>query len=76
MFFSSAFFPRTLMEGWFKTVATYNPISWLIEAARSLVIEGLDVREFLVALGVAGVIFVVGNSLAGLALRRRLAVGA
>jgi ABC-2 type transport system permease protein len=76
MFFSSAFFPRALMEGWFKTVATYNPISWLIEAARSLVIEGLDVGRFLVALGVAAGIFVVGNLLAGLALRRRLAVGA
>jgi ABC-2 type transport system permease protein len=76
MFFSSAFFPRTLMEGWFKTVATYNPVSWLIEAARALVIEGLDVRDFLVALAVAAGIFVVGNLLAGLALRRRLAAGA
>jgi ABC-2 type transport system permease protein len=76
MFFSSAFFPRTLMEGWFKTVATYNPISWLIEAARSLVIEEFDLREFGVALAVASVIFVLGTLLAGLALRRRLAVGA
>jgi hypothetical protein len=64
------------MEGWFKTVATYNPISWLIEAARSLVIDGLDIGEFLVALGVAAMIFAVGNVLAGLALRRRLALGA
>jgi ABC-2 type transport system permease protein len=76
MFFSSAFFPRTLMEGWFKTVATYNPISWLIEAARSLVIEGLDLREFGVAIAVASVILVLGTMVAGLALRRRLAVGA
>jgi ABC-2 type transport system permease protein len=76
MFFSSAFFPRNLMEGWFKTVATYNPISWLIEAARSLVIEGLNARDFFVALAVAAVIFVLGTMLAGLALRRRLAVGA
>jgi ABC-2 type transport system permease protein len=76
MFFSSAFFPRNLMEGWFKTVATYNPISWLIEAARSLVIEGLNARDFFVALAVAAVIFALGTMLAGLALRRRLAVGA
>lgn len=76
MFFSSAFFPRNLMEGWFKTVATYNPISWLIEAARSLVIEGLNAQDFFVALAVAAVIFVLGTMLAGLALRRRLAVGA
>lgn len=76
MFFSSAFFPRNLMEGWFKTVATYNPMSWLIEAARALVIEGLHLRDFLVALAVAAAIFAVGNALAGLALRRRLAVGA
>jgi len=76
MFFSSAFFPRNLMEGWFKTVATYNPISWLIEAARSLVIEGLNAGDFFVALAVAAVIFALGTMLAGLALRRRLAVGA
>lgn len=75
MFFSSAFFPRNLMEGWFKTVATYNPISWLIEAARSLVIEGLNARDFFVALAVAAVIFALGTMFAGLALRRRLAVG-
>lgn len=73
MFFSSAFFPRTLMEGWFRSVATANPLSRMIEGTRSLVIAGLDAGEFLAALGVAAGIFALGTLLAGLALRRRLA---
>lgn len=75
LFFSSAFFPRDLMDGWFKTVATWNPLSRLIEALRQQVIFGVDFGEFLVALGVATGILVLGVSVAGLALRGRLARG-
>ena len=44
LFFSSAFFPRETMTGWFKTVADLNPISYLVEAMRDLVIEGVEPR--------------------------------
>lgn len=73
LFFSSAFFPLTLMEGWFKAVATYNPISKLIEGSRALVIEGVQAVDLLWAFGVAAGILVLGTMLAGVALRRRLA---
>ena len=75
LFFSSAFFPRDLMSGWFKTVATWNPLSRLIEGLREQVIFGVDIGQFLVALVVATGILVVGITLAGLALRGRLARG-
>ncbi len=75
LFFSSAFFPRDLMDGWFKTVATWNPLSRLIEALRHQVIFGVDFGEFLVALGVAAGILVLGVTVAGVALRGRLARG-
>jgi ABC-2 type transport system permease protein len=75
LFFSSAFFPRGLMEGWFKAVATWNPLSRLIEGLREQVIFGVDVGEFLVSLVVAAGILLLGITLASLALRARLARG-
>ncbi|HEX9890885.1 MAG TPA: ABC transporter permease [Actinomycetota bacterium] len=72
LFFSSAFFPRTLMEGWFAGVAGANPISHLIEGLRSLVITGLDAGELLNALAVAAGLLVLGIAAAAAALRGRL----
>lgn len=72
LFLSSAFFPRALMEGWFKAVATANPISHMIEGLRTQVIEGLDFGSFLVSIGVAGAIFLFGIGLASRALAVRL----
>jgi ABC-2 type transport system permease protein len=56
IFLSSSNLPRNLLRtGWFHTVATWNPISYLIEAFRSLFIVGWDpqalLRGFAVATG-------------------------
>ena len=56
IFLSSSNLPRNLLKtGWFHTVATWNPISYLIEAFRSLYIVGWDgpalLRGFAVASG-------------------------
>lgn len=56
IFLSSSNLPRELLRtGWFHTIATWNPISYLIEAFRSLFILGWDttalLRGFAVALG-------------------------
>lgn len=72
LFMSSAFFPRDLMEGWFKAVATANPLSHVIEGLREQVIVGVDVSYWLSSLAIAGAIFVLGISLALLALNGRL----
>jgi ABC-2 type transport system permease protein len=73
LFLSSAFFPRSLMNGWFKSAATINPLSHMIEAARSLVIRGWDSSEFGLGLLIALVILGLGLALSLLALRSRLA---
>lgn len=73
MFISGNFFPRALMDGWFKTAATINPLTHMVEGMRAQVITGLDVGEWLSALFIAIGFFVVGLGLASLALRRRLA---
>jgi len=56
IFLSSSNLPRNLLKtGWFHTVADWNPISYLIEAFRSLYIYGWDGtalwRGFAVAIG-------------------------
>jgi len=56
IFLSSSNLPRGLLRtGWFHTVATWNPISYLIEGFRSLFIAGWDGtalwRGFAVATG-------------------------
>jgi ABC-2 type transport system permease protein len=56
IFLSSSNLPRNLLRtGWFHTVANWNPISYLIEAFRSLFIFGWDGaalwRGFAVAIG-------------------------
>jgi ABC-2 type transport system permease protein len=40
--------PRNLIEvRWFRDIATINPVSYLIEALRSLVIVGWDAQALL-----------------------------
>jgi len=73
VFLSSSNLPRNLLgTGWFHTVANWNPISYLIEAFRSLYIYGWDStalwRGFAVAAGL-GVIALLASSGA---LRKRL----
>jgi ABC-2 type transport system permease protein len=60
IFLSSSNLPRALLKtGWFHTVATWNPISYLIEAFRSLYILGWDQtalwRGFAVAIGLSAI---------------------
>ena len=69
IFLSSSNLPRNLLRtGWFHTVATWNPISYLIEAFRGLYIAGWDAtslwRGFAVALGLGAIaLLAVGGAL-------------
>ena len=59
MFMSTAFVPAALMPQWMQTVNDWNPISYVIEAMRSLMITGYDwtaIGEALLSLAVVGVV--------------------
>jgi ABC-2 type transport system permease protein len=74
LFLSSMALPRNLIQAdWFREVATYNPISYLIEAIRSLLITGWDAEALALGFGVAAAVAVVGMTAANAALRTRLA---
>jgi ABC-2 type transport system permease protein len=73
LFLSSMNMPRNLIEAdWFRWVATVNPVSYLIEAVRSLVIEGWNWEAIGLGFAVAGGMSVIGFALAARALWTRL----
>ena len=74
LFLSSMNLPWNLIEiGWFRTAATANPVSYLIEAIRSLVVVGWDGQALALGFGIATAIAVTGLTLADRSLRGRLA---
>ena len=55
LFLSSSALPRNLIEqDWFRTIATYNPVSYLFEGLRSLIIFGWDGEALALGFGVRG----------------------
>ncbi len=71
-FLSDAIVPKQFLTGWFSTIATYNPITYLLSALRGLIATGWQpvvLGEGLAALAGIGA---VSMSLAFLALRSRL----
>jgi ABC-2 type transport system permease protein len=74
LFISSMNLPRNLIETeWFQTAASLNPVSYLIEAIRSLVIEGWDGQALVLGFSIAIGLGIVGLTLSSLSLRTRLA---
>jgi ABC-2 type transport system permease protein len=73
LFISSINLPRNLIEvDWFRALATANPVSYLIECVRSLIITGWDAEALALGFGIAAAIAVVALTLSGVALRSRL----
>jgi ABC-2 type transport system permease protein len=73
LFISSMNMPRNLIEiDWFRTVATINPVSYLIECVRSLIITGWDGEALALGFGMAAAIAVVALALASMSLHTRL----
>jgi ABC-2 type transport system permease protein len=74
LFISSMNIPRNLMEvTWFHDAATVNPVSYLIECVRSLIITGWDGQALALGFGIAAVVAVIAMALSASALRTRLA---
>ncbi len=74
LFLSSSSLPRNLISvTWFRDVATYNPVSYLIEGLRSLVITGWDGQALALGFGFAAVILVIALALSQAAMKTRLA---
>jgi ABC-2 type transport system permease protein len=70
---SSMNFPRNLIEAdWFRWAATVNPVSYLIEGVRSLIIEGWNGEAIGLAFGISAALLAVALGASAVALRERM----
>jgi ABC-2 type transport system permease protein len=73
LFLSSMSLPRNLIEqDWFRTVADWNPVSYILECIRSLMIEGWDGEALALGFACAGGITLIALVAASSALRTRM----
>ena len=76
LFLSSSSLPRNLIaQDWFRTIATYNPVSYLFEGLRAPILFGWDAKALALGFGIAAVIAVVAIIGASRALTTRLVGG-
>jgi ABC-2 type transport system permease protein len=74
LFISSMNIPRDLIAtDWFRYAASANPVSYLLECVRSLIITGWDAEALALGFGIAAAIAVVALALSSWALRVRMA---
>jgi ABC-2 type transport system permease protein len=74
LFLSSSSLPRDLIKvTWFRDIATYNPVSYLLEGLRSLVITGWNAQALELGFGFALAILVIAVALSRTAMKSRLA---
>jgi ABC-2 type transport system permease protein len=74
LFISSMNMPRNLIEvDWFRTAATLNPVSYMIEGLRTLIIEGWNAQALALGFGMTAGLVVIALGLSAYALRERMA---
>ena len=76
LFLSSMAMPRDLITvDWFKAVATLNPMSYLVEAPRSLLVTGWDGEALALGCGISGGLALLALAGATATLKRRVSRG-
>lgn len=72
LFLAPTFAPMILLEGWLRTAATFNPMTYLLDGLRAFTMRGWEGDTILIALGVALAFGVVTLTLAFRALLSRI----
>ena len=75
VFLSTATVPLELMSPWMRAFAEVNPVTYILNAVRSLISDGWDVGVLLRGFAAIGAVALITVPLSLLALRRRVAVG-
>ena len=71
-FLTTTFLPKEALTGWLSTVATYNPVTYVLAGLRSVVSEGWKVDLLLQGFAASIVLMVISFGLASLAMRGRI----
>ena len=59
LFLTTSYVPQSELSGWLETVATFNPVTYILEGERSLIFEGWqwgDLGKALLAVAIVGTI--------------------
>jgi ABC-2 type transport system permease protein len=72
VFVSSAFFPRNLLSEPARSIADYNPMSFIAESVRDPIISGITPTETLKGLLGIAIVGAIGTVMSSFALRHRL----
>jgi ABC-2 type transport system permease protein len=71
-FLTTSFLPKENLTGWLSTIATYNPVTYVLEGLRSLISEGWDGAALGKGLLCILAVTTVSFGLATLAMRGRI----
>jgi len=74
-FLTTSFLPQEALTGWLSTVATYNPVTYVLDGLRSVVSTGWDMDRLLQGFGASIALMVISFGLASLALAGRIKRG-
>ncbi|MCY4280112.1 MAG: ABC transporter permease, partial [Acidimicrobiaceae bacterium] len=74
-FLTPAYLPREFMAGWMQTVAAWNPVTYLLEAMRSLLSQGWDAAALSKGAAAIGGLGLVTFIMAFRSLARRVSTG-
>lgn len=71
-FLTTAFLPEEALTGWLATVATFNPVTYVLAALRSLLTGGWDATPLIQGTMAIVAVALVSHTLAFMALRGRV----
>jgi ABC-2 type transport system permease protein len=74
-FLTTSFLPKEALTGWLSTVATYNPVTYVLEGLRSLITEGWEWDTLVYGAAASLALMVVSFGLASVAMRGRVSRG-
>lgn len=74
-FLTTSFLPKEALTSWLQTVATWNPVTYLLAGLRSLISGGWVADDLVKALAAVGGIGLVTFTMAFTSLRKRVATG-
>jgi len=74
-YLSDALLPRHALAGWFSVIATWNPVTYVLDGLRSLITSGWDGAALAEALGALAAVGLLSFTVALHSLQRRIASG-
>jgi ABC-2 type transport system permease protein len=71
-FLTTSFLPQEALTGWLETIATYNPVTYVLDGLRSLITQGWEWDTLAKGAGASIALMTISFGLASLAMRGRV----